>query len=64
MKIVKLALAAACAIGSTAASANVVVKQPQGATSDVNTCYYEYSIITREAIYDVYYCYDNGDGSY
>ncbi len=64
MKSLKLAFAAACAFAATAASAGVAEAKGSPAASGVNTCYYQYSILTPDAIYDVYYCYGNGDGSY
>lgn len=64
MGILKMALAAACAIASTSATANVVGNQSKSATSEVSTCYYQYSIITESGTYDVYECYSNGDGTY
>jgi hypothetical protein len=64
MKMLKMAFVAACALASTTAGASVVQAQPNGAASQVNTCYYEFSILTPDAIYDVYTCYSNGDGSY
>jgi hypothetical protein len=60
----KLAIALACAFASTAATAGVVEKSSKGAAAEVSTCYYQYSILTADAIYDVYTCYSNGDGSY
>ena len=63
MKPLKLALIALCAVASTAASASVT-QVPAGAKpAKVSTCYYEYSVITGDAIYDVYTCYGNGDGT-
>lgn len=63
MKMLKMAVAVACAFASTAATAGVV-ESSKAAASDVSTCYYEYTIITQDGVYDVYYCYSNGDGSY
>ncbi len=60
----KMALVAACAIASTSATAQPIENQGISAASKVNTCYYEYSILTPDATYDVYTCYSNGDGSY
>jgi hypothetical protein len=64
MKMLKMALVAACAFASTSVGASVGEAQPKGVTSDVNTCYPQYAIITADAIYIVYDCYSNGDGSY
>lgn len=64
MKTLKMALIAACALASTSASASALDTQPKAATSKVSTCYYVGSYITPDAIYDVYDCYSNGDGSY
>lgn len=65
MKTLKMALAVICAFASTAATAGVVEKQVNGASSPVSTCYYEYTVITAEGdVYHVYTCYSNGDGSY
>ena len=64
MKNLKMALALACAFASTSATASVLEKQSENATSAVSTCYYEYTILTADAIYDVYTCYSNGDGSW
>jgi hypothetical protein len=62
MKALKMAFAIACAVASTAASAGVVEKK--AATSGVSTCYYEYTVITPDGVYDVYTCYSNGNGTY
>ena len=64
MRVVKMALVAACAFASTSAVANVAESRAKAAASEVSTCYYQYSIITEDGIYDVYTCYSNGDGSY
>jgi hypothetical protein len=64
MKSLKMAFAVACAFASTAATAGVVDASPKASAAGVNTCYYEYSIITPEATYDVYTCYSNGNGTY
>ena len=64
MRMLKMALAVACAIASTSATAGVVEKQSNSAASEVSTCYYMYTIITPEGVYDVYECYSNGDGTY
>lgn len=64
MKILKMAIAVACALASTAAAAGVVEKQSKSATSEVSDCYYEFSFIFLDTIFDVYTCYSNGDGTY
>ena len=64
MKILKIALVVACAIASTSATANSLVPPAKGTNAAVSTCYYVGSYITPDAIYDVYDCYSNGDGSY
>lgn len=63
MRMLKIAFVAACALASASATAGVVPNQPASA-SKVSTCYYRYSVITPDAIYDVYECYSNGDGTY
>ena len=64
MKMMKLALAIACAVASTSATASAV-EASKGASSNVSTCYHEYTVITAEGdVYYVYTCYSNGDGSY
>lgn len=63
MKPLKPALIALCAVASTAAAASAT-QVPAGAKpAKVSTCYHEYSIITADAIYDVYTSYGNGDGT-
>lgn len=64
MRMLKMALAVACAVASTSATASVVEKQSKAASSSVSTCYYEYTIITPDGVYDVYTCYSNGNGTY
>lgn len=64
MSIVKIALALSFAAASASATAAVVHPQSESAASAVSTCYYQYSIITNDGVYDVYTCYSNGDGSY
>jgi hypothetical protein len=64
MKSIKMAFAVACAFASTAAAAGVVDTSAKASATGVNTCYYEYSILTADAIYDVYTCYSNGNGTY
>lgn len=64
MKTLKAALIAACAVCSTSATASMAEMQSKPGISTVSTCYYIGSYITPEAIYDVYECYSNGDGSY
>ena len=63
MKILKMAVALAFAAASTAATAASVVT-PANSRGDVSTCYYMYTIITPDGVYDVYECYQNSDGSY
>lgn len=64
MKILKMGLAVACALASTSAAASVVEPSTKSGASEVNTCYWRYSVITPDAEYHVYDCYSNGDGSY
>ena len=64
MRVMKMALAVASAFASTSAFAGVASTQSAAASSQVSTCYYEYTIITEEGVYDVYTCYSNGDGTY
>jgi hypothetical protein len=64
MKSLKLALIAACVLASTSASAAVREAPQQSSAPKASTCFYEYSIITADAIYDVYTCYSTGDGNY
>jgi len=64
MKNLKIALAMLGAIASTGASASVTDVQPKSTGAKASTCYYVGTLLTAEAIYDVYECYDNGDGSY
>jgi hypothetical protein len=59
-----MALALACAVASTGAAAGVLENTSKGASSDVSTCYYQYTIITEDGVYDVYTCYSNGNGTY
>lgn len=63
MKTLKLALIAAMSVASISAQAAVAAELPaEGAKA--SDCYYEFSVITADAIYDFYTCYSNGDGSY
>lgn len=64
MKIFKVALAVACVVVSTSATANRLETTAKAGASKVSTCYYVGSYITPDTIYDVYECYSNGDGSY
>ena len=64
MKMFSIALAAACALASTTASAKVVEQPAKATTAPVSTCYHVGTYYTAEATYYVYDCYDNGDGSF
>jgi hypothetical protein len=64
MTTLKIALAMLGAIASTSASAGVVDVQAKSTGAKASTCYYVGTILTAEATYDVYECYDNGNGSY
>ena len=64
MRMLKMALAVACAVASTSAAASVVGNETKSTASEVSTCYYMYTIITPDGVYDVYECYGNGDGTY
>ena len=64
MKYLKMAFVAMCAVASTSASAGMIqTPASAGLSAKVSTCYYEYTIITADAVYDVYTCYDNGNGT-
>jgi opacity protein-like surface antigen len=62
MKILKMALAAACALASTAAPAAVVNAQTKA--PNTSHCHYEGTVIMEDGAYDVYYCHYVGDGWY
>jgi len=64
MKMFNIALAAACALASTTATAKVVEQPAKTTTAPVSTCYHVGTYYTAEATYYVYDCYDNGDGSF
>lgn len=64
MKILKMVLAAACAVASTSATATVLETQANPGNSQVSTCYYIGQVIIGDTIYDAYECYSNGDGTY
>ncbi|AXJ94890.1 MULTISPECIES: hypothetical protein [unclassified Sphingomonas] len=64
MKMIKIAFLAACVTAAASAPAHALDKKPAATAARMSSCYYEYSIITADAIYDVYTCYGNGDGSY
>lgn len=64
MSILKTALTVAFAVASTSSMASVVEKQATSAAPQVSTCYYQYSILAPDGVYDVYTCYNNFDGTY
>lgn len=64
MKILKMALAVACAVGSTAATATVTNSQATGGASNTSHCHYEGTVIMPDGVYDVYSCHYVGDGWY
>ena len=64
MKMLKIGLAAACAIAATSAGATVSNAQAGGGSANTSHCHYEFTVLMPDGVYDVYSCHYIGDGWY